>query len=85
DEELKKLVKKLIGTIKKNLSIDWTKHESVVSNVRACVKRLLRKEGIPPVKYPLLMDSIMKQTHLLYQDWPIVYTTEFQMEPTFGI
>ena len=29
DEQLKKLAKKLVDTIRKNLSIDWAKHESV--------------------------------------------------------
>ncbi len=72
DEELKKLVKDLVKSIKNNLSIDWTVHESVKSKVRAAVKRTLRLHGLPPVKYPLTIDLIMKQAQALYKDWPIV-------------
>jgi type I restriction enzyme R subunit len=82
DEELKKLVKKLVETIKKNLSIDWTEHENVKSKVRASVKRLLRRHGFSPVRYPMTIDLIMKQAEALYRDWPTI-EFEFAVEPTF--
>ena len=78
DEELKKLVKELVNVIKKNLSIDWTEHENVKSKVRVTVKRLLRKHGFSPVKYPPTIKLIMEQAHLLYKDWPAIYRIEFQ-------
>ena len=82
DEQLKKLVKKLVETIKKNLSIDWTEHENVKSKVRAAVKRLLRRHGFSPVKYPMTINLIMKQAEALYRDWPSI-GFEFTVEPSF--
>jgi type I restriction enzyme R subunit len=70
DEQLRKLAKKLVDSIRKNLSIDWTKHESVKAKVRALVKRTLRIHGISPIRYPSTVDLIMKQAEALYSDWP---------------
>jgi len=72
DEQLRKLAKKLVTTIKRNLSIDWSEHESVKAKVRAAVKRTLRSYGIPPIKCPTTIDLIMKQAHTLYKDWPVL-------------
>jgi type I restriction enzyme R subunit len=84
DEQLKKLAKKLVETIKKNLSIDWTKHESVKAKVRATVKRTLRTYGISPIKYPNTIELIMKQAQVLYKDWPIV-AISFPIESSFNL
>jgi type I restriction enzyme R subunit len=72
DEQLKKLACKLVSIIKKNLSIDWTRHESVKARVRAAVKRVLRAYGIPPVKHPDVVKLIMGQAEALYKEWPII-------------
>jgi type I restriction enzyme R subunit len=72
DEQLRKLAKKLVDSIRKNLSIDWTKHESVKAKVKALVKRTLRIHGISPIKYPSMVDLIMKQAEVLYKDWPTI-------------
>jgi type I restriction enzyme R subunit len=81
DKELKKLVKKLVKTIRGNLSIDWTEHENVRSKVRAAVKRLLRKHGFSPVKYPTTINLIMKQAEALYKDWP---TLSFELMDNYA-
>jgi type I restriction enzyme R subunit len=86
DEQLKKLAKKLVNIIKKNLSIDWTKHESVKAKVRAAVKRVLRTSGISPIKYPNTIKMIMEQAEVLYKEWPIIqplYSEELLTD--FGI
>ena len=70
DKELRELVRKLVKSIKRNLSIDWTQHESVKAKVRASVKRILRKHGFSPVKYPSTIKLILKQAEALYKDWP---------------
>jgi type I restriction enzyme R subunit len=81
NEQLRKLAKKLVTTIKKNLSIDWTKHESVKAKIRAAVKRTLRIHGISPIKYPNTIKLIMKQAQALYKEWPAI-GIGFPMEPT---
>jgi type I restriction enzyme R subunit len=72
DEDLKKLVRKLVKAIKRNLSIDWTEHENVKSEIRAAVKRTLRIHGLSPVKYPSTIDLVMKQAQVLYRNWPML-------------
>jgi len=73
DKELRKLVRKLVESIRRNLSIDWTQHENVKAKVRASVKRLLRKQGYSLVKYPSTIEMVMTQAETLYKDWPILY------------
>ena len=68
EEDLKKLVK----SIKGNLSIDWTQHENVKAKVRASVKRILRKHGFSPIKYPSTIELILKQAEALYKEWPLL-------------
>lgn len=82
NEQLKKLAKKLVDAIKGNLSIDWTKHESIKAKVRAIVKRTLRTHGVSPTKYPKTVELIMEQAQVLYKDWPII-TVSLPAEPTF--
>jgi type I restriction enzyme R subunit len=84
NEQLKRLAKKLVDTIRKNLSIDWTKHESVKAKVRAAVKRTLRTYGISPFKHPSAIELIMEQAQALYKDWPSV-AISLPVEPTFEL
>ncbi len=63
-------MRELVNTIKRNLTIDWTKHEMVKSRIRASVKRLLRRKGFKPKK--TLIENIMKQAETLYRNWPSV-------------
>jgi type I restriction enzyme R subunit len=72
NEQLKELAKKIVNTIKGNLSIDWTHHESVKAKIRSAVKKVLRVSGIPPAKYQSTVDLIMKQAEALYKEWPII-------------
>ncbi len=69
DEQLLELAKKLVVTIKSNLSIDWTDHENVKSKIRASVKRLLKREGFTPEIYDPMVSTIMEQAINLYQDY----------------
>jgi type I restriction enzyme R subunit len=85
NEQLKELAKKLVNVIKKNLSIDWTKHESVKAKVRAAVKRVLRTSGISPIKYPSTVDLIMEQAEALYGEWPIIQPPSVELPTDFGI
>jgi type I restriction enzyme R subunit len=55
--------------VKKNTSIDWTIKESVRANLRAIVKRLLRKYGYPPDQQKIATDRIMEQAELLADVW----------------
>jgi len=80
DEQLLEIAKKLVVTIKRNLSIDWTDHENVKSKIRASVKRLLQREGFTREVYEPLVGTIMEQAINLYQDYvPIQADISFSM------
>jgi type I restriction enzyme R subunit len=72
NEQLKELAKKVVNTIKRNLSIDWTYHESVKAKIKSEVKKVLRASGVPPTKYQSTVDLIMKQAEALYKEWPTI-------------
>lgn len=69
DEQLLDIAKKLVTTIKRNLSIDWTDHENVKSKIRASVKRLLQREGFTREVYEPMVGTIMEQAISLYHDY----------------
>ena len=63
------IASELVRTIKKNLTIDWTKRESSKSKVRAAVKRLLLKKGFGKDKRDEMLRYIMQQAEMLYENW----------------
>ncbi len=70
-DPMRALVRELVATIRGNLGIDWTDHESMRAKVRAAVKRLLRRSGLTAVELEDLLPTIMEQAHSLYHDWPM--------------
>jgi type I restriction enzyme R subunit len=80
DERLLDIVKRLVDTIKRNLSIDWTDHENVKSKIRASVKRMLIREGFTREVYEPMVVIIMEQAISLYQDYvPMSAGSSFSM------
>jgi type I restriction enzyme R subunit len=69
DEKLQELARELVRTMKKNRAIDWTLRANVQADMRAQVKRLLRKYGYPPDKAVKATETVMDQTKLLYENW----------------
>lgn len=49
DETLKKIAHELTENLRKNITVDWSKRESVRASLRLMVKRILRKYKYPPV------------------------------------
>jgi type I restriction enzyme R subunit len=47
DDQLRNISRELAESIKKSTSIDWTVKESVRAKIRAVVKHILRKYGLP--------------------------------------
>jgi len=80
DEQLLDIAKKLVDTIKRNLSIDWADHESAKSKIRASVKRVLIREGFTREVYEPMVGTIMEQAISLYQDYvPMSANLSFSM------
>ena len=69
DETLRTIARELVVSIKRNLTIDWTIKESVRANLRATVKRLLRRYGYPPDKQEKATQTVIEQAELLCRDW----------------
>jgi type I restriction enzyme R subunit len=65
DETLKTIARKLVDTVKKNATIDWTLKESARAKLRTMVKRLLREYGYPPDKQEKATSLVLEQAELL--------------------
>ena len=69
DNTLRTIARELVETVKKNVTIDWNLRDSARANIRAMVKRILRKHGYPPDKQESATDTVIKQTELLCTHW----------------
>ena len=64
DETLKLIAQDLVKTVKQNVTIDWTVRESVQVNLRALIRRILRKYKYPPDKQEEATLTVLKQAEL---------------------
>lgn len=69
DETLKKIAQELTDNLRKNVSIDWSVRESVRSNLRLMVKRILRKYKYPPDKQEEAITLVLQQAETLSEKW----------------
>jgi type I restriction enzyme, R subunit len=69
DETLKKIAHELTEALRKNVSVDWAKRESVRSSLRLMVKRILRKYKYPPVKTEEVVELVLSQAEKLCEEW----------------
>ena len=69
DEILKKIAHELTENLRKNLSVDWSRRESVRASLRLMVKRILRKYKYPPDKADSAVDLVLEQTEKLGEAW----------------
>jgi len=59
----------LVGTIRRNVSINWTLRESFQAQMRVAVKRILRRYGYPPDKQAKATETVLEQASLICRDW----------------
>jgi type I restriction enzyme R subunit len=64
DEVLRELTHKLVETVTKKAKLDWTKREAVRAEMRAAVKRLLRKYKYPPDRQESAVSLVIEQAEL---------------------
>jgi type I restriction enzyme, R subunit len=69
DETLKTIARELVGTVWRNVSIDWTVKENVRAKLRIILKRILRKYGYPPDKQEKATQTVLEQAEVLCKDW----------------
>jgi len=68
-ENLKKIARELVESVRKNLTIDWSVKESSRAKLRVIIRRLLRKYGYPPDKHEKATQTVLEQAELLCKDW----------------
>ena len=69
DETLRDIARELVGTVRKNVTIDWMHRENVRANLRRLVKRVLRKYGYPPDKQDSATQTVLEQSEVLSESW----------------
>jgi type I restriction enzyme R subunit len=69
DETLKKIAHELTDSLRKNISIDWSKRESVRASLRLMVKRILRKYKYPPDMADDAVQLVLQQAEALGEEW----------------
>ena len=69
DETLRDIARELVGTVRGNVTIDWTLRENVRANLRRLVKRILRKHGYPPDKQEKATRTVIEQAEVLSAGW----------------
>ena len=71
DETLCKIARELVGTVRHNITIDWTLRENVRANLRRLVRRVLRKYGYPPDKQEKATQTVLEQAEALSGEWAV--------------
>ena len=68
-EILKKIAHELTEQLRRTVTVDWAKRESVRSSIRIKIKRLLRKYKYPPEKTDEAIALVLKQAETLSESW----------------
>ena len=71
DETLKKIAHELTESLRQNLSVDWSKRESVRAKLRLLVKRILRKYKYPPDMADSAVELVLQQAEALGESWSV--------------
>lgn len=69
DETLKKIAHKLTENLRKNITVDWSKRESVRASLRLMVKRILRRYKYPPDMAESAIELVLQQAEALGETW----------------
>jgi len=65
DDTLKKIAQELTESLRKNITVDWSKRDSIRAKLRILVKRILRKYKYPPDQAEGAIDIVLRQAQEL--------------------
>ncbi len=68
DETLKKIAVKLTVSLRKSVTVDWAKRETVRAKLRVMVKTLLRCYKYPPDRQEEATETVLRQAESLSAD-----------------
>ncbi|MBX7020840.1 DUF3387 domain-containing protein, partial [Providencia rettgeri] len=54
---------------RKNITVDWSKRESVRASLRLMVRRILRKYKYPPDMADAAVELVLQQAEVLGEQW----------------
>lgn len=69
DDTLKLIAQELVNSVKRSISVDWTKRENARAQIRVMVKRILRKYGYPPDLQARATELVLEQATVLCTEW----------------
>ena len=67
-DELKVIAVELVKQVRKSVTIDWTRRESVRARIRVMVRRILRKHGYPPDLQEKATRTVLEQAEEICGD-----------------
>ncbi|WP_431273664.1 type I restriction endonuclease subunit R [Variovorax ureilyticus] len=71
DATLKKIAVELTQNLRKSITVDWAKRETVRAKLRVMVKTLLRRYKYPPDRQEEATDTVLRQAESLSAEWAI--------------
>ena len=69
DEVLKKMAVELTERLRKSVTVDWARRETVRARLRVMVRTLLRRYKYPPDRQEAATNLVLKQAEVLSQEW----------------
>ena len=69
DDNLRLIARELVRIVRANVTIDWTRRETVRANLRVLVKRILRRYGYPPDMQEKATQTVLEQAEQLTGLW----------------
>ncbi|HNA22169.1 MAG TPA: DUF3387 domain-containing protein, partial [Agitococcus sp.] len=72
DDILKQIAYELTDNLRKSLTVDWEKRDSVRAKLRLLVKRILRKYKYPPDQQEEAINLVLQQAESLSAEWVVM-------------
>ena len=69
DETLKKIAVELTQSLRRSVTVDWAKRDTVRARLRVMVRTLLRRYKYPPDKQEEATETVLKQAEELSAEW----------------
>lgn len=71
DATLKQIAVELTQTLRKSVTVDWAKRDTVRAKIRVMVRTLLRRYKYPPDKQEEAAEILLKQAEALSAEWAV--------------
>ena len=68
---LKKIAVELTVSLRRSVTVDWAKRETVRAKLRVMVKTLLRRYKYPPDRQEEATETVLRQAESLSAEWAV--------------